>query len=204
MTGSWDNTVRLWDVKTGEMLRVFTHTDLVSSVTFSPDSRYILAGSRDKTAYLWDIETKKVHKFTHTDWVSSVAFSSDSRYFMTGSCDKTACLWNVKTGEMVHKFTGHTHWVSSVAFSSNSRYVLTGSRDKTARLWDISEIKKVDDLLNQINLSQLYLLMLIDDALKKGTRCEFSLEMESVFNSFDPKIKKILNEIKEPKSCTIV
>ncbi len=89
-------------------------------------------------------------------------------------------------------FIGHTN--TSVVPSPDSKYVITGSRDKTARLWDISEFK-IDDLLNKITISQLYLLMLIDDALKNGTECEITPSMKPVFDSFGPKIKKILDEL---------
>jgi len=51
---SWDQTVRLWDVETGEVLHSFTgHEAEVQSAVFSPDRRHALSGSRDKTLRLW-------------------------------------------------------------------------------------------------------------------------------------------------------
>jgi WD40 repeat protein len=58
LTGSSDNTARLWDAATGRQLRRFEgHTDWVRSVCFSPDGRQVLTGSVDKTARLWDAAT---------------------------------------------------------------------------------------------------------------------------------------------------
>ncbi|MBL8022621.1 MAG: WD40 repeat domain-containing protein [Leptospirales bacterium] len=58
LTGAEDWTVRLWDFKTGRLIRVFSgHTFVVSSVAFSADSRFALSGSEDRTVRLWDIET---------------------------------------------------------------------------------------------------------------------------------------------------
>src|ERR1017187_10149070 len=65
LTGSWDQTARLWDAATGREIRRFLgHTARVSSVAFSPDGRQILTGSWDQTARLWDIATgKEVRRF---------------------------------------------------------------------------------------------------------------------------------------------
>ncbi len=61
LTGSWDNTVKVWDAATGqEVLSLKGHTQQVTSVSWSPDGKRILTGSFDKTAKGWDAE--KVHE----------------------------------------------------------------------------------------------------------------------------------------------
>jgi WD40 repeat protein len=56
VSGSWDNTLRLWDAATGQPIGspLQGHTGLVNSVVFSPDGRRIVSGSYDKTLRLWD------------------------------------------------------------------------------------------------------------------------------------------------------
>ena len=55
LTGSADHTVRLWDVESGQCVKVFVgHTDAVNSVRFSADGKRFVTGSADGTAILWE------------------------------------------------------------------------------------------------------------------------------------------------------
>ena len=57
LTGSRDNTARLWDLANpGSSPRILSgHTDLVFSVALTADGKWALTGSRDNTARLWDL-----------------------------------------------------------------------------------------------------------------------------------------------------
>jgi len=131
------------------------HTNSVIA-TFSPDGRWVLTGSADRTARLWEAETgREVRRFEgHTDIINAVAFSPDGRFVLTGSGtpealvedeeelaeiarDYTARLWDVQSGRELRRFEGHAGPVFSVAFSPNGQYILTGSGDNTARLWAV-------------------------------------------------------------------
>ena len=111
------------------------HTLQVNSVAFSPDGRYIVSGSGDRTIQLWDAQTGgQVGNPLqgHTDKVKSVAFSPDGRYIVSGSKDKTIQLWDAQTGSQVgNPLQGHTDSVNSVAFSPNGKHIVSGSQDKT-------------------------------------------------------------------------
>ncbi|MGI8500579.1 MAG: eIF2A-related protein [Hassallia sp.] len=141
VSGSEDNTVRLWDMSGKQIGQPFTgHTKSVQSVAFSPDGHYIVSGSEDNTVRLWDMSGKQIGQpFTgHTKPIQSVAFSPDGRYIVSGSEDNTVRLWDM-SGKLVGKpFVGHTNAVWSVAFSPDGQYIVSGSLDKTVRLWDIS------------------------------------------------------------------
>src|SRR5258708_19521024 len=59
ITGSGDNTIRMWDAETGSAVGkpLEGHTRTVMSVAYSPDGRHIISGSEDNTILMWDAET---------------------------------------------------------------------------------------------------------------------------------------------------
>ncbi|MCX8565792.1 MAG: WD40 repeat [Glomeribacter sp. 1016415] len=140
-SGSDDETVRLWDVKTGACLRILKGDGLsrVNSVAYSPQGDQLASGSWDKAVLLWDVKTGTCVRTLsgHTDYVYSVAYSLQGDRLVSGSQDKTVRLWEVETGTCLRTLSDHTGWVKSVAYSPQGDQVASSSEDKTVRLWDV-------------------------------------------------------------------
>jgi WD40 repeat protein len=143
-SGSFDKTVRLWEMGTGKQVGRFQHPDVIQSLTFSADGKWLVTGCADKIARLWDLATgKEIREFPgHRDGVISIAISADGKRLATSSVDGTARLWELDTGKIIHTFSVRT-WhlrkreVYSVAFSKNGKWLAAGIDDHTARLWDV-------------------------------------------------------------------
>ena len=148
-SGSWDETIHLWDVNTGQHKHTFTeHTDRVTSVAFSPDGKTIAGAGWDKTIHLWDVNTGHLlHTLLHTDpefavVVTSVVFSPDGKTLASGAVN--IHLWDVNTGQHKHIFRGHGHAVNSMAFSPDGRILASGSSlsgtefSPSIHLWDVN------------------------------------------------------------------
>lgn len=131
--------------KRADLVVQLGHSTFIDSVAFSADGKYVLTGSHDKTARLWEAETgKEVRQFVgHSDGLSSVAFSADGKYVLTGSSDKTARLWETATGKEVRRFVTHSDIVFSVAFSADGKYLLTGDLGGTVQLWETATGKQL-------------------------------------------------------------
>jgi WD40 repeat protein len=71
ISGSYDHTLKLWDLETGKEVRTFRgHSNWVTSVDFSPQGNVILSGSEDSTLKLWDMETGQCIKTIPLLWKS--------------------------------------------------------------------------------------------------------------------------------------
>jgi WD40 repeat protein/serine/threonine protein kinase len=141
LSGSGDETLKLWEVASGRCLRTFEgHSWSVTSVCLSIDGRHALTGSLDKTVKLWEVASGRcLRTFEgHTDSVNSVCLSIDGRHALTGSNDHTLKLWEVASGRCLRTFEGHTDDVNSVCLSADGRYTLSGSDDHTLKLWEVA------------------------------------------------------------------
>jgi guanine nucleotide-binding protein subunit beta-2-like 1 protein len=145
LSGSWDSTLRLWDLNLGITARRFVgHTKDVLSVAFSADNRQIVSGSRDKTIKLWN--TLGECKYTiedqgHTEWVSCVRFSPNTQnpIIVSAGWDKNVKVWNLTQMKLRTNLIGHTGYVNTVTVSPDGSLCASGGKDGTARLWDLNK-----------------------------------------------------------------
>ena len=136
-------TKRLWLAFHETPLQLFLwHESYLNSAEFSPDGKYILTASKDKTAKLWNLDGEILHTLEHDTSVGSAKLSPDGKYIITigeyianSRDNKPAKLWNLD-GKLLH-ILKHEDEVSSVEFSPNSKYIITTSRNNKAKLWNL-------------------------------------------------------------------
>ena len=145
---SWDHTLRLWDLATGQTTKKFIgHSKDILSVAFSADNRQIVSGSRDQSLKLWNtlgeckatIGNEKAN--SHSDWVSCVRFSPNTATPLIVSCgwDKAVKVWDLKSFDLKYSLNGHTGFVNTVAVSPDGTICASGGKDGNAMLWDLNE-----------------------------------------------------------------
>ena len=152
LSGSWDGTLRLWDLNSGTTTRRFVgHTKDVLSVAFSLDNRQIVSGSRDRTIKLWN--TLGECKFTiqedgHTEWVSCVRFSPNTKtpLIVSAGWDKLVKVWNLSNCKLRTNLIGHSGYVNTVTVSPDGSLCASGGKDGLVILWDLNEGKRLYDL----------------------------------------------------------
>ncbi len=140
VSGSGDNTLRVWDLQSGACLHTLRgHTGLVWCLVITPDGRRAVSGSWDKTLRVWDLQAGAcLHELRgHTDWVRCLAITPNGRRAVSGSDDTTLRVWDLQSGVCLHELRGHTDWVRCLAITPDGRRAVSGSRDYTLRVWHL-------------------------------------------------------------------
>lgn len=152
LSGSWDATLRLWEINTGKCTRRFVgHTKDVLAVAFSSDNRQIVSASRDRTVKLWNTLGECKYTFLeggHSEWVSCVRFppTPSAPLFVSCGWDKLVKVWGTGNFKLKNDLVGHTGYLNTVTVSPDGSLCASGGKDGTAMLWDLSEGKRLYSL----------------------------------------------------------
>ncbi|XP_027329548.1 transducin beta-like protein 3 [Abrus precatorius] len=153
LTGSKDNTVRLWESESANCIGVgIGHMGAVGAIAFSKRKRdFFVSGSSDHTLKVWSMDglsdnitepinlKAKAVVAAHDKDINSVAVAPNDSLVCSGSQDRTACVWRLPDLVSVVVFKGHKRGIWSVEFSPVDQCVVTASGDKTIRIWAISD-----------------------------------------------------------------
>ena len=108
ISGSADNTLKVWNLETGEELFTLRgHTLPITSVAVTPDGKLAISGSWGKTLKVWDLEARK-ELFTligHTCMVTAISVTPDGKRVISGSLDKTLKVWDLEARKEVSTLT---------------------------------------------------------------------------------------------------
>lgn len=176
MSGSFDETVRLWDLRRGTCHRaIAAHSEAVTGVDFSRDGAIIASCSYDGLIRFWDTSTGQCLKtLVHSDKapVSSCRFSPNAAQLLASSLDGHLRLWDVANSRVLKTYAGHHNekYAIKAAFTApyhrrrrqaseegenaqtngrkqeQSISVITGSEDQRVYLWDLQTKQVVETL----------------------------------------------------------
>jgi WD40 repeat protein/tRNA A-37 threonylcarbamoyl transferase component Bud32 len=143
--GCRDNSVKIWNLKTGEVTTLTGHQNSVVSVAFDPkNGDRLVSASSDKTVRVWNLSTRKeVRRFDGYEYppfgaAYATAFSPDGRWLAAASEGGTVRIWDTTNAELTRTLVGHGARASFVTFHRDGRLLATGNWQGVVWLWDAS------------------------------------------------------------------
>ncbi|KAK5168288.1 translation initiation factor eIF3 subunit [Saxophila tyrrhenica] len=150
-SGGADNTIRLWEVRTGRLLKTWEFTTSIKRVEFSEDGRQLLGVTEKRMNQLSTVIVYDIKQDVEAEQgdepslrivvdelpkVTVAGFSYLNKYIITGHEDGSVSQYDAKSGEMLHNAFSHDDGmqVTDLQWSADRTYFITSSKDKTAKL----------------------------------------------------------------------
>lgn len=141
----------MWDLRKDEVSTVLRgHSDIVTSVSLSPDGNFVLSNAMDATVRKWDVRPFVTGPRLKTTFVGAkhgfertlirCGWSADMRFVASGSADRYVYVWDAESGELRYHLPGHTGSVNEVAFHPKEPIVGSCGSDKNIYFGELAEL----------------------------------------------------------------
>jgi WD40 repeat protein len=140
--GNYDKLVKIWDIKQGRTIASFTaHSNDINSIHYSPNGRYIVTSSDDKTIKIWNAyDFSLLTTINRPKAEVDVIFTPDSKQLVAGGYDSLIKFIDLNTGTVTKTFRKHRGTITSLAFSpANENYLFSSGNDSMVYKWNLEK-----------------------------------------------------------------
>jgi WD40 repeat protein len=157
-TGSWDETVKIWDVNSGKLIQTLvSHRHSIHGVQFSPSGEYLVSVSADGYVILWSTANRYRQKSIFgnpKDRLYSLSISSNGKWLAAGDDKGVIHVWNLQQLTLAGNIKAHDEPITSLSFNKNSTLLTSATRNNSfIRTYDMDtrsivtsvSLKVIDD-----------------------------------------------------------
>ncbi|KAG0221029.1 WD domain protein, partial [Mortierella sp. GBA43] len=146
-SGANDNTVRLWDIKSGSCSYVLRCHDArgsrrrrVHSVAYSPGGDQVATAGTNLVIQLWDTSSGECLYFLigHPSTIKCVIYSQTGNSIVSSAANGTIRQWNLNTSKHPRFIRGHLDGVEMLLLSPQGNRLVSSSYDRSVRVWNMS------------------------------------------------------------------
>ena len=130
------------DPKQAKVTKELEHTAPLTGCSFTPDGRWLFAGSEDRSVVRWELETgKKTVLAGHQSWPMAMAVTPDGETLISAGGDDALLWWPARGEEPKPSLTVRAHdgWIRAVALSPDGKLLASGGNDRVVRLWNAAD-----------------------------------------------------------------
>jgi WD40 repeat protein/uncharacterized caspase-like protein len=138
-----NDTIKIWDPVTGQLVRSLTGRNSGQSIGLSNDGTRLVSGSFGSTVSVWNVAQSEAQRTITVPRESRfmadrVALSSDGKLIAAGGGDNAIKLWDAGTGRELFTLTGHRKSIRDLAFSPDNKLLASAGQDADIKVWSVA------------------------------------------------------------------
>ncbi|WP_409497007.1 hypothetical protein [Amycolatopsis sp. cmx-11-12] len=136
---TWDGTVRLWDVTTGQELnRLDTSTAATNALAVAPDATWLAGAGSDDLVRIWEVATRRERGVLegHSSEVTAMVVAPNGEWLASADRDGVVRIWDVRTRKVLRRLTGHTGVVNALAVAPDGAWLASATQCRAVQVWD--------------------------------------------------------------------
>lgn len=152
MTGSTDNTVKLWSMPEAQSVGTFLNGKKEAvhggPMAMASDGKILASATNKYSSRLWSVPDGRLLATLegHTNFLRASVISPDNKLIATGGQDNTIKLWSIPDGRLLNTLQGHSNYVNTLAITPNGNTLVSGSSDSTINLWSLPDGRLIKSL----------------------------------------------------------